>query len=420
MTREEYLNWLAPRVVLDSLNRNLLPSFRIAQGCFEPAYGTTSLALEANNLFGVKDNDQWQGKCYNKVSGECYDGKNYIAKASDFQAYDSWEDSIYWQGWYFENRCTTPLYHPERKHWAELIGNRDYKDCARILQEKKYGTSPEYAKRVIDYVEKHNLTKYDSMTKEEAEAMIARESEEKKMIFNVHAGHNPDGMVGCGAIGYIKESTENRKVKNEVIRLLRLLGHTVYDCTVENGTSANNVLTNIVKKCNEHKVDVDVSIHFNSVDKKLSEDGKTTGTEAWVYNAESKAMPYAQRIVNEISKLGFKNRGVKESKALYVLRKTKNPCALFELCFVNDRDDVALYDYKTMAEAIVFGLTGQRYEEPTNTEEDADIDSKTEEASGNKDVAYRVQVGYYESKTNAENMMKKLKNAGFSACIVKS
>lgn len=68
------------------------------------------------------------------------------------------------------------------------------------------------------------------------------------MVINVHAGHNPDGKVACGAIGIIRESTEARNVKNEVIRQLKALGHTVYDCTVENGTSASNVLCNIVKK----------------------------------------------------------------------------------------------------------------------------------------------------------------------------
>ena len=38
------------------------------------------------------------------------------------------------------------------------------------------------------------------------------------MKINVHAGHNPDGKIGCGAIGLLKESTEARNVKNEVIR----------------------------------------------------------------------------------------------------------------------------------------------------------------------------------------------------------
>ena len=47
------------------------------------------------------------------------------------------------------------------------------------------------------------------------------------MKFNVHAGHNPDGKIACGACGLIKESTEARKVKKEVVKLLRAKGHTV-------------------------------------------------------------------------------------------------------------------------------------------------------------------------------------------------
>ena len=37
------------------------------------------------------------------------------------------------------------------------------------------------------------------------------------MKINVHAGHNPDGKVACGAVGLIKESTEVRAVKDKVI-----------------------------------------------------------------------------------------------------------------------------------------------------------------------------------------------------------
>ena len=98
------------------------------------------------------------------------------------------------------------------------------------------------------------------------------------MKINVHAGHNPDGKIACGAVGLIKESTEARKVKKELIKLLREKGHTVYDCTCQNGTSQTDVLKRIVTKCNKHKVDLDISIHFNSgvADKKGN--GKTTGT----------------------------------------------------------------------------------------------------------------------------------------------
>lgn len=239
------------------------------------------------------------------------------------------------------------------------------------------------------------------------------------MRINVHAGHNPDGKVGCGAIGILRESTENRRVKDEVIRLLRALGNTVYDCTVDNGKSANNVLTNIIKKCNANEVDLDVSIHFNSGGKDPNGNGKTTGTEVLVYSNTSKAVPYAQSTAQAIAELGFRNRGVKVNTSMYVLRKTYAPAMIIECCFVDDKDDVALYDYQKMAEAIVYGITGQRYEEPTNNDVDADIDSKAEEAEGDNDALYRVQVGAYRNKTNAEAMQNKLKDAGFDAAIVK-
>ena len=133
------------------------------------------------------------------------------------------------------------------------------------------------------------------------------------MKINVHAGHNPDGKIACGAIGLIKESTDARNVTNAVITKLRKMGHTVYDCTVSNGTSQNDVLRKIVEKCNSHNVDLDVSIHFNAGAEDEKGNGKTCGTEVWVYTDKSTQKERAARICKAISELGFRNRGVKTS-----------------------------------------------------------------------------------------------------------
>ena len=103
-----------------------------------------------------------------------------------------------------------------------------------------------------------------------------------------------------------------------------------------------------------------------------------------------------------------------------VLRKVKAPAMLIECCFVDDRDDVQLYDCQQMAEAIVYGITGQRV--PT-AEDPADQEAATpgaETAVGNKKQLYRVQVGAYSVKGNADQMKNKLKAAGFDAIIVKA
>lgn len=255
------------------------------------------------------------------------------------------------------------------------------------------------------------------------------------MNINIHAGHNPDGRTACGATGLLRESTEARRVKDEVIRQLRQLGHTVYDCTCENGKNQTDVLQKIVAACNAHTVDLDVSIHFNAGAKDASGNGTTTGTEAWVYSAASPAKKYAEAICKAISADGYRNRGVKVNPGLYVLRHTKAPAVLVECCFVDDRDDAERYDCQKMAAAIVYGITGQRIPEtdpgrdetrpgqaeaPGNPQTPATPQTPD---SGGKSL-YRVQVirqyGAFLNKSNADRLQAELKAAGFDAVIVKA
>lgn len=176
------------------------------------------------------------------------------------------------------------------------------------------------------------------------------------MILNVHAGHNANVP---GACGLIDEVTEDRRVKNLVLDKLRSLGHTVHDCTDDEGHTQSANLANIVAKCNANAVDLDVSIHFNAGARDTGGNGKTTGTEVLVYSGASKATTYAAAICARIADLGFQSRGVRERPDLYVLKHTTAPALLVECCFVDDADDVALYDADQMAAAIVQGITGQ-------------------------------------------------------------
>lgn len=224
------------------------------------------------------------------------------------------------------------------------------------------------------------------------------------MKINVHAGHNPDDRIACGAIGLIKESTEARKVKDEIIWLLREQGHTVYDCTCNNGVSQSDVLNKIIEKCNVHTVDIDISIHFNAGAKDKTGNGISTGVEVLLYSNTSKAKEMAQKVVKSIADLGFKNRGIKYRTDLAVLRRTKSPAMLVECCFVDDKDDVALYNYKKMARAIVKGLTAQ-------------IDENKDSISKQEDSLYRVQVGAFKEKDSAEALKKKIKEVGFDCYI---
>lgn len=177
------------------------------------------------------------------------------------------------------------------------------------------------------------------------------------MNFNIHGGHS----LKCrGASGLLDEVNEDRAVKNKVIELLRNEGHTVYDCTDDNGKDQNSNLKAIVNKCNDHKVDLDVSIHLNA--------GGGTGTEVYIYSDSSKAKDEAERIAKNISNtLGIRNRGVKVSKKLYVLRKTNSPALLIECCFVDNATDKAHWNADKCAKAIVEGILNKGVNEHVET-----------------------------------------------------
>lgn len=164
-------------------------------------------------------------------------------------------------------------------------------------------------------------------------------------IYNIHGGHS----LKCrGAAGYLDEVDEDRKVKNKVIELLRKEGHTVYDCTDDIGATAIDNLKRIVNKCNAHcDVTIDVSIHLNA--------GGGTGPEVWVYS--DKLYDVAERISSRIAlTFGLRDRGVKYSTGLYVLKHTTAPALLVECCFVDSAQDKKVWNANKCAKAIVEGI----------------------------------------------------------------
>ena len=81
------------------------------------------------------------------------------------------------------------------------------------------------------------------------------------MKIAVRGGHCPRVP---GASKFLDELTEDRKVKESVIKYLRKLGHDVLDVTPPDNTSSSSVdLSNGGKRANVVGADGGVSIHFN-------------------------------------------------------------------------------------------------------------------------------------------------------------
>lgn len=154
----------------------------------------------------------------------------------------------------------------------------------------------------------------------------------------INAGHtklNP----GTGAVGYLKESIETRKIACELMSLLADTRHEVIPAIID---SSKDNLKEVVKISNNVKADLFISIHLNA--------GGGSGVEAYTW--KGKKLPIATRICENISKLDFRNRGVKDGSHLYVIKKTKAECVLVECCFVDNKVDHLRYDARKIANAI--------------------------------------------------------------------
>ena len=147
--------------------------------------------------------------------------------------------------------------------------------------------------------------------------------------------------------------------------------------------------------------DIAVSFHANA--------GGGDGFEAYYYSTSAKGKRLASLCEKYVTALGQNSRGLKHGDKLYFIKNTKMTAVLVESFFVDNSTDKNIGD--TVAEQKAFGVAyakaileylGITYKNTTS-----------------KGPLYRVQVGAYSAKTNAEETAKKLKKAGFDSIIVK-
>ncbi len=173
----------------------------------------------------------------------------------------------------------------------------------------------------------------------------------------------------------------------------------------------DETLSGKIKMANDFGADLALDIHNNA--------GGGDGAEVYHTYLGGKGKTLAKNILAEIVKLGQYNRGAKVLKnsrgvdGYLFIRNTTMPAVIVECAFLDNKNDITIIDtpaeQKAMGIAIAKGVLqtlGIAYIEPAAA------------PAATTSKLYRVQVGAYKVKTNATNMQKKLKAAGFDAIIV--
>lgn len=224
-----------------------------------------------------------------------------------------------------------------------------------------------------------------------------------------HGGKDPGAVSGVH-----KEKTYALDIANACTAELERHGVNAFQSRIidEDETAAEKII-----ECNKYDPDLCIDIHLNA--------GGGDGFEIYHSVNGGKGKTLAQNIEKEVRAIGQNSRGLKTKRRsdgkdyFGIVRQTNAPATLVECAFIDNKTDVQIIDELTerikMGKAIAKGILttlGITYILDTpKAEEQPETDEK---------ALYRVQVGAYSVKANAEKMKEKLKAAGFNAIIVKS
>ena len=150
----------------DMKKSGILASVSLAQFILESGYGKSELAQNANNIFGMKKSlsgntwagSTWDGKSIytKKTQEDDGTGKLYTITA-DFRKYPCIEDSIGDHSAYLLGAKNG-----SKLRYDGLKGCKDYKKAVQIIKDGGYATSTTYVSKLINIIERWNLTQYDS------------------------------------------------------------------------------------------------------------------------------------------------------------------------------------------------------------------------------------------------------------------
>ena len=212
-----------------------------------------------------------------------------------------------------------------------------------------------------------------------------------------HGGSDP-GAVGNG----LKEKDINLQIMLACQAELLRHGVTV---VCSRATDANDPVQDEVREANASGADIAVSFHTNA--------GGGDGSESFYYKTSTKGKKLAELCEKHVKVIGQNSRGVKTNNLMFT-RATNMTAVLCECAFVDNKKDIAIID--TVAEQKAFGVAYAKaiLEYFGIAYKGATVSTTPAAASGK---LYRVQVGAYKDKANAEKLAAELKAKGYPAII---
>jgi LysM repeat protein len=174
----EYIEKYKDLAIREMKRTGIPASITLAQGMLESDYGNSRLAKKAKNHFGIKCHNSWSGgRVYHDDDrrNECFRKYNNV--------YESYRDHSKF------------LTQSNRYEFLFDYKRSQYKAWAKGLKKAGYATSPTYARKLINLIERYKLYNYDTPEGRELAASSSSTISSAQSLGNVddyeisHPGH---------------------------------------------------------------------------------------------------------------------------------------------------------------------------------------------------------------------------------------
>ena len=242
LTREQYINKYKAIAVQQMKKYKIPASITLAQGCLESGDGNSILARKANNHFGIKCHEDWNGRTFRHDDDK---------KRECFRKYDNASQSYIDHSKFLSGRS--------RYNSLFELKINDYKGWAHGLKAAGYATNPQYAQLLINIIEEYELYKYGNgvAAKEEKEARkIAKK--EKSLRIKAEKAERKAEKAREKYIKFVEKNNLNVTVKRTHIVKA---GETLYSISRKYGITVEDICRfNPDIKANELKIGSELKV----------------------------------------------------------------------------------------------------------------------------------------------------------------
>ena len=211
-----------------------------------------------------------------------------------------------------------------------------------------------------------------------------------------------DQVENLYAVGDTNEAVQCRKIAEALLPALELCGFMAKTDITDEASMYDRV-----RQSNEWGADLHIAIHTNAHNTKVK------GTRLFCYDKTGEGYQACAAIMATLAPITPGNSDNITVLHFYEVRDAKAPTVYLEVAFHDNPEEARwiIENTERIAEAVCQGVCAHYGVDYVNPEA-----PETEEE--NEDVFYRVQVGAFKHRANAERRLEELKAAGFSDAYI--